>query len=122
MLHTMAALSSKLRCASGSGGSSSCPRFWNAPDVFSSSEGVWALSLSMISDDSFISNLRPRDAGCSWRKLDRWDESGMFSVGLRDNHGRHGATHGVLWAAASLQNMFDIGQLTDGLESRGGAE
>ena len=59
MLHTMAALSSKLRCASGSGRSSPCPRFWNAPcptrSVFSSSEGEWALSLSTISDDSFIS-------------------------------------------------------------------
>ena len=60
MLHTTAALSSRLRCASGSGGSWPCPRVSNSPcftpTLFSSSEGEWPLSLSTWSVEMVMLN------------------------------------------------------------------
>ena len=73
MLHTMAALSSGLRCASGSGGSWPCPGVskppWLRPDFFSSSEGEWPLSLSTRSEEVVMMNLRP----CEIERRMKWD-------------------------------------------------
>ena len=65
MLRTIAALSSGLRCASGSGRSSPCP------SVFSSSEGEGPLSRSV---DSFIFDVRP--VVCRRTELDDERHSG----------------------------------------------
>ena len=67
MLHTIAALSSGLRCASGSGSGRSSP----CPSVFSSSEGEGPLSRSV---DSFIFDVRP--VVCRRRELDDERHSG----------------------------------------------
>ena len=68
----MAALSSGLRCASGSGGRWPCPRVpispCLAPTPFSSSEGEWPLSLSTRAVDVVMLNLRPWET--EWRRME----------------------------------------------------
>ena len=73
MLHTMAALSSGLRCASGSGGSWPCPRASKSPslrpNVFSSGKGEWALSLSTWSVEVVMLTIGPCDA--EWGRMEK---------------------------------------------------
>ena len=73
MLHTMAALSSGLRCASGSGGIWPCPRVSNPPGftpiLFSSSEGEWPLSLSTRAVEEVMLNLGSCES--EWWRLER---------------------------------------------------
>lgn len=116
----MAALSSGLRCASGSGGSWPCPRVSISPccrpTFFSSSEGEWPLSLSLCSGGVFILNLGrlagPNDGGWSefigkiiacTAELQGWSAA-LKPDKLRQSRSRY-ERHGGLPAACGMQPL-----------------
>ena len=101
MLHTMAALSSGLRCASGSGGSWPCPRASKSPgftpSLFSSSEGEWPLSLSTRAVEEVMLNLGPWET--EWWRL-KWQGLEQAREELHDG----------LWAASDLHHSGSAGR------------